>query len=104
LAANTLQTSAVSNSGAQAMSDDDASKLWMPFDSKNTDSLKSRVRHTSSGQLYLIPPPDQPEKPFFGTAEVGISASSGDNNTNYCEHRDPRDEPAIAKFDFSVEH
>src|SRR5271168_3237260 len=103
LVADTLQTIAVSNAGAQAKSDDDASKLSVPFDSENTNSLKSRVRHTPSGQPYLIPPPDQPEKPFFGTVEVGISASSGDNN-NYCEYRDPRNEPAIANFDFSVEH
>jgi|GEM_PF-6256719 len=105
LLAAALQTAAVSNVGAQATSDDNASKLSVPFNSEQPGSLQSQTQHTPSGQLYLMPPPAQPEKTFSGSIEVGVSATAGDfNNAKFREYQDPRNGAVINNFDFSVEH
>ena len=101
LLAAIVQTAAVPNAGA---SDDNANKLSAPFDPENASS-QSRIRHTPSGQLYLMPPPTPPEETFSGSIEVGVSATAGDfNNAKFREYQDPRNGAVINNFDFSVEH
>jgi len=82
------------------VADDVADRLSVPF---NPEGSSPQIRHTPSGQFYLMPPPLQPEKTFSGSIEVGVSASTGDtNNAKYREYGDPRGEPAVSNFDFSV--
>ena len=89
-----LQTAAP-GAGAQSASDD---RLSVPFNPETAGS----IQHTPSGQLYLTPPPAQPDKTFSGSIEIGVSASTGDtNNARYREYGDPRSGPT-GNFDFSV--
>jgi hypothetical protein len=98
-----LQTAAAPPAGAQSASDDNTDKLSVPFNPENAGALSSQVRHTPSGQMYTIPAAE-PEKTFWGSFEVGISASTGDtNNAKFREYQDTNG-PAINNFDLSGEH
>jgi len=63
------------------------------------------IRHTPSGQMYLIPAPTESDKTVSGSIEIGAWATRGDiDNAKFREYQDPRGGPAINGFDLSVEH